>query len=125
VKKHQIAVKSGKTAVRNFPVIVRFAMEIHRQIEHFGKTFNLLAKVFGLPHNSIMREDTIPTSDELNGNMVERLMNEKAAFARKHPDADLYDWVRHISLCFEFMHCTERLSRVVGRIRFLAQHMRL
>ena len=108
VRKHKIAKASGVRAVRHCPLAIRLGALIRGKMGYSGGLYDLVASALGLPTDRTLQEYTIPTTNDPDGILIKNIMREMLIFNRRNPNADTYDWNRHVTLAFDSMSCKGR-----------------
>lgn len=109
VRKHKKALESGARSIRHCPLTIRFGILIRSKMGYSGGLYDLLAEALGLPKSRTLQMYTIPTTNDPDGILLKNVMKEKQAFDNRNPNADRFDWRRHVTLAEDAMTVKGRL----------------
>ena len=70
-----------------------------------GGLYDLVASALGLPTSRRLQAYTIPTTSDPDGLLLANVLKEAELFAKRNPDAGIFDWQRHCCLAFGSMSC--------------------
>ena len=111
-RKHQVAMKSGATAVSHCPIFIRLGLVIRKKMGYTGGLCDLLAKAFGLPTDRLLNDYEIPSANDPDGMMYKNIKRESEVFNRSNPGMDPLHHDRRVIVSYDAMSCKGRF--VVG-----------